>query len=44
MKKLAHTLVLLICLPCIILAGMAAVVLVSCRATWSLIVRTWSKA
>ena len=44
MKKLASTFVLLIYLPCIILAGMAAVVLVSCQATYALIVRTWSRA
>ena len=41
--KLARTLVLLIGLPCIILAGIAAVVLASCQATGSLLLRTWSQ-
>ena len=40
--KLARTAVLLIGLPFIILAGIAAVVLASCQATYSLIISTWS--
>lgn len=42
--KILRTLVLLIGLPCIILAGMAAVVLATCQATCGLILRVWSEA
>lgn len=42
--KLARTAVLLIGLPCMILAATAGLVLCSCQATYALIVRTWSKA
>lgn len=40
--KLARTAVLLIGLPCMILAATAGVVLCSCQATWSLLLKTWS--
>ena len=42
--KLARTFILLIGLPYIILAGMAGVVLAACRATFNLLLETWSKA